>query len=188
MDIGSHRTVQEFFHEALGAALRNQGIDSSEMTEFYLVNLLSDYAHMPLDDEPLALRLQSAATALPAERARQLREVGDRSLYVSGFFSDSLQRRLVDVDYYIQIGGSAYGQLARMGSSLSGPFEPVYHELSGRFPDFVEVLSEVSKGSALTSDRGVVELYERWLKTGSEWIERKLRAQGVIPGKPGDSE
>jgi hypothetical protein len=29
----------------------------------------------------------------------------------------------------------------------------------------------------------VVQLYERWLKTGSEWIARRLRARGVLPVK-----
>ena len=114
-----------------------------------------------------------------AERAQKLREIGDQSLYISGFFADSLQRSLVDVDYYIKIGGSAYAQLARMKSGAR-QFEPAYVELAGKFPRFVDVLAEVSAGSSLTSDRSVVELYERWLKTGSEWIERKLRARGVV--------
>ena len=186
MDFKAAASVQEFFREAVCAAIKNQGLESSELTEFYLVNLLSEYANTTIDDAPLAIKLGEAAGALPAERAQLLRDVGDKSLYVSGFFADSLQRSLVDVDYYIQIGGTAYAQLARMGSSLQGPFVPVYGELAGNFPRFVEVLAEVSKGSDITSDRTVVELYERWLRTGSEWIERKLRARGVIP-KKGDA-
>jgi len=180
MDLSPHRTVGEFFREALHAAFRSQGVAASADAEFYLVNLLSEYAHAPLQDEPLALRLSTAATALPDERARQLREIGDQSLYVSGFFSDSLSRSLVDVDYYIRIGGTAYGQLARM-QMCGRAAGPVFVELSGKFPQFVEVLAEVSAESALTTERGVVELYQRWLRTGSEWSERKLRARGVLP-------
>jgi hypothetical protein len=186
MELSGHRSVQEFFHDRVCAAMRNQGVDSSELTEFYLVNLLSEYARMSLDERALALRLSEAATALPDERARRLRDIGDQTLYVSGFFSDSLQRGLVDVDYYIQIGGTAYRQLARMTNPVAQPFGEVYHELAGKFPRFVDVLAEVSEASAITSQQGVVQLYERWLKTGSAWIERKLRAQGVIPtrGEP----
>ncbi len=178
------QSVSEFFHEALSSAIRNQGVDTSEMTEFYLVNLLCDYAKTPLDDTPLALKLTEAKTALPEERARQLRTVGDQSLYVSGFFSDSLRRRLVDVDYYIHLGGSAYLQLAHMAPrGTTAHFGEVYRELAGKFPRYVDVLAEISSGSAITSESGVVELYERWLRTRSEWLERKLRAQGVLPGK-----
>jgi hypothetical protein len=181
MDVGPFRTVSEFFHDAVSAAMRNQGVDSSELTEFYLVNLLSEYAKTPIDDAPLALRLSAAATALPEERARTLRDIGDQSLYVSGFFAESLQRSLVDVDYYIRMGGTAYRQLARM-SSCGRPFGDVYEELAGNFPRFVDVLAEVSEGTALSSDRGMLQLYERWLRTGSAWIERKLRAKGMLPG------
>src|SRR5438270_1895890 len=96
MDLKS-TSVAEFFHEVLTAAIKNQGVDTSEPTECYLVNLLATFTKAPLDDQPLALKLASAAYASPDERVRHLKEVGDTSLYVSGFFSDSLQRKLVDV-------------------------------------------------------------------------------------------
>ncbi|MSP62032.1 MAG: hypothetical protein EXR72_17210 [Myxococcales bacterium] len=182
MEFSSFKSVSEFFHEAVSAAMRNQGVDGSEMTEFYLVNLLSDYAKAPIDDAPLAIRLNAAANALPEERARALREIGDQSLYVSGFFAESLQRSLVDVGYYINMGGTAYSQLARM-NACGRQFGQVYSELAGKFGQFVEVLAEVSKGSAINTDRGVVQLYERWLRTGSDWAERKLRARGMLPKK-----
>ena len=185
MDLGTNVSLSAYFHEAVTSAIKNQGVDTSEMTEFYLVNLLADYAKQPLDDEPLALSFAEAQMASPEQRAQRLREIGDRSLYVSGFFSDSLQRRLVDVDYYIRMGGSAYRQLARMPPRGRNALPEVFAELSGKFPRFVDVLAEVSELSALKSDTGVVQLYERWLRTGSEWIARRLRAKGVIPGSGG---
>ena len=123
--------------------------------------------------------MAQAATSSPAERARHLREVGDHSLYVSGFFADSLSRGLVDLEYYIEMGGTAYSQLARMPSRTVST--DVYLELSDKFPRLVDVLAEVSD-SSLGSNASVVQLYERWLRTGSEWIARKLRARGVLPG------
>lgn len=186
MDFGPHQSLSAFFHEAVTEAIRNQGVDASEMTEFYLVNLLSDYAKVPLDDDPLGPKLAEAAVAAPEERARKLREVGDRSLYVLGFFADSLERRLVDADYYIRIGGTAYRQLARM-PARGASWSEVYLELSGKFPTFVDVLAEVSELSTLTSDTAVVQLYEKWRKTGSKWIARRLRAKGVLPAS-GESQ
>ena len=179
-------SLTAFFQEAISEAIRNQGVPASELTEFYLVRLLADYARTPVDDEPLALQMAQAQVASTEERARKLRDIGDRSLYVSGFFSDSLNRSLVDVDYYIRMGGSAYRQLARLPARVTSAFSPVYGELSEGFPRFVDVLAEVSESSALSSDRGVVQLYERYLKTGSEWIARRLRARGVLPRPAGD--
>mgnify|MGYP002137355912 CR=1 FL=1 len=46
--------------------------------------------------------------------AARMRAMGDFSLYIAGFFSDSLKRKLVDVDYYIGMGGAAYENAARL--------------------------------------------------------------------------
>lgn len=183
MDLKLSSSLAEFFQDRVSDALRNQGVDTTTPTECYLVGLLSDFTTAPPDDEPLALKLARAVQS-PDERVRQLKEVGDKSLYVSGFFADSVQRRLVDVDYYIQMGGAAYSELARYfrGNPHSLVFSEVYDELGAKFPRFVDVFAEVSEGSS-NSDHDLVRLYERWLRTGSEWMERRLRAQGVLPTK-----
>lgn len=183
MNLKTHASLAEYFHEELSSAIRKQGVEASEATEFYLVNLLAGFTTSPPDDEPLALRLASAQTAAPDERVRSLREIGDTSLYVSGFFSESLERKLIDVDYYIHMGMSAYGQLARHFGRESSVFHSMYDELEAKFASFVDVLTEVAERSSLT-DADLVSLYERWLKTGSERIARRLRARGVIPRKP----
>ncbi len=110
--------------------------------------------------------------------------MGDTSLYVSGFFADSLNNKLVDVRYYIQIGASAYQELARdFRGHKRDVFGEVYDELGAKFETFVDVLSEVSERSSMTSNTGVVQLYERWRRTKSERVARQLRAQGMLPGK-----
>lgn len=183
MDLKLSSSLAEFFQGRIADALRNQGLAATTPTECYLVGLLADFTTAPPDDEPLALKLARAVQS-PDERVRQLKEVGDTSLYVSGFFADSVQRRLVDVDYYIQMGGAAYSELARYfrGNPNSLVFGEVYDELGTKFPRFVDVFAEVSEGST-NSDHDLVRLYERWLRTGSEWMERRLRAQGVLPSK-----
>jgi len=184
MDLKVNGSLAEFFQDVVSSAIKNQGVDTSEPTECYLVSLLAEFTKAPPDDQPLALKLAQAVHS-PDERVRQLKDVGDQSLYVSGFFADSLQRKLVDVGYYIQIGGAAYSELARYfrGNPHSVVFGQVYDELGAKFPLFVDVFAEVSEHSSITSNLGLVQLYERWLRTGSEWIARRLRAQGVIPRK-----
>jgi hypothetical protein len=184
MDLKSHATVAEYFYEVVTEAIRNQGVDTSETAEYYLVNLLAAYTKAPVGDEPLGLKAASAVLASPDERVRQLKDVGDTSLYISGFFADSLQRRLVDVEYYIQLGERAYGDLAHhFRVTRGGEAGEVYVELHDKFPRFVDVLAEISEKSAMTSAQGVVQLYERWLRTGSERVAQRLRAQGVLPKK-----
>ncbi len=185
MDLKLDASVAEFFQEKISSTIKNQGVDTSEPTEYYLVNLLSTFSTATVDDEPLALKMANAMLSTPDERARHLKEVGDKSLYISGFFAESLQRKLVDVDYYIQMGGAAYSELAGYfrGYRKSEVFGEVYDELGQKFPRFVDVLAEISEQTSVTSSRSLVHLYERWLRTGSEWMERRLREHGVIPKK-----
>jgi hypothetical protein len=175
-------SLSEFFQDRVSSAIRNQGVSTTPPTECYLVSILSDFTTSPPDDEPLALKLARAVQS-PDERVRQLKDVGDTSLYVSGFFADSVQRKLVDIAYYMQLGGTAYLELARYfrRNPHSVVFGEVYDELGTKFPRFVDVLAEVSERTT-SSNTDLVQLYERWQRTGSEWMARRLRALGVLPG------
>lgn len=176
MSLTTHISVEAFFQEVLTGALDRQGVEASESTEFYLVGLLGDYAKARLPDHPLALRLVEQQTDA-GERVRVLKEVGDTTLYVAGFFADSLQRKLVGVDYYMDLGQAAYHELARRLSTSS--VAEVYAELSGKFPRFVEVLTEVRRHISFAG-QDVMNLYEEWLRTRSNWVEKRLRALGVL--------
>src|SRR5688572_2890436 len=176
-----HRTVTGFFHEAVTEALRAQQVSATEPTEFYLVNLLAEFTKTSqVDNEPLALKMAQAKVATPDERARSLKEIGDTTLYVTGFFSDSLTRRLVDVDYYMAMGGSAYAQLAGLvgathrQASAAQTFHDVYDELAEKFPRFVDVLQEIRTRTNFAGGGNLVRMCEEWVKTGSEWLERRL--------------
>jgi hypothetical protein len=177
MDVTLAASVDEFFHEVVTDALSAVDLEASEPASWYLVGLLGDFTTARLTDEPLGLKLAQPG-ADPGERVRNLKQVGDTSLYVAGFFAESLTHSLVDVDYYVGLGQSAYAQLARsLGASKS--IGEVYEELAGNFPRFVDVLAQVRKRvDFATPDIG--RLYEIWLRTRDEWIEKKLMKAGVI--------
>lgn len=178
MDVTLAASVDEFFREVVSDALDAVDVDASESASWYLVGLLGDFATARLTDEPLGLKLATAARTEPGERVRTLKQVGDTSLYVAGFFAESLSRSLVDVDYYVGLGTNAYAQLARqLGKSQS--ITDVYAELAANFPRFVDVLGEVRKRVDFAS-ADVVRLYEIWLRTRDEWVEKKLRAAGLL--------
>ena len=182
MDLKSAASLTEFFREAVSKAIKSQGVDTTELTEFYLVNLLSDFAKGPLPDEALAIKMCEGLQATPASRVQKLREVGDTSLFVSGFFPDSLNRSLIDVDYYIGMGEVAYGHLSRMMRGTDS-FTQVFCELSDKFPRFVAVFSEIATNDATGSSVNVLRLYEKYLKTGSETVLEQLRQRGFLVKK-----
>jgi hypothetical protein len=163
--------------------MEHQRIAVRDITSFYLVNLLAGFVHFDRSssvaaDEPLGVRLARALQAGGSAQREGLREVGDLSLFISGFFSDSLTRSLVDVDYYIHLGECAYGSLARRSDPALGD---VFDELAGKFAAFVDVLGEVSERSALSSNSDVLRLYEKWVRTRSRRSGDLLVERGIVP-------
>ena len=172
----------EYFRDLVETAMQHQRLAARELTSFYLVNLLAGFIRVDHPaaavDEPLGVRFAKALQTAGIQQRDALRKVGDLSLFISGFFADSLNRSLVDVDYYIQLGESAYGSLARNGDAALGD---VFDELAGRFPAFVDVLSEVSERTALTSNADLLRLYEKWIRTRSRRSGDILVERGIVP-------
>jgi hypothetical protein len=179
----------EYFKELVEGALAHQRVEANELTAFYIVQLLAGFLErrgVPgrpgddggEDDRPLALKLAHALESGGREQRAGLKHIGDQSLFISGFFSDSLRRKLVDVDYYVSIGGYAYQTLSRVETD---GFSPVFAELGDKFVGFVDVLCEVSELTSSTSNADLLRLYERWLKTGSPRSGELLVKRGVVP-------
>jgi len=188
----SENTPALFFRDQLITAMEHQRVSTSAFTESYLVNLLSAFAKgekLPsrepgFDETPLALLYARALTATRYERAVLLRTTADTALFVSGFFADSLSGGPADLRYYASLGGRAYAHLGREHEREDPSGTSVFVELSGRFRQFVDVLSEISEKTRLTTPLSVVRLYERWLATGSARAAALLAEQGITPGVP----
>lgn len=187
--------LRDYFRESIEAAIEHQGVNVDAHAAHYVVNLLTLFSRsedLYEDDgdsygiKPLALMMADAADApTVAERNFSLQRIGDVALFISGFFSDSLAHRLVDIDYYINMGGNAYGSLSDeirgtfRGRALAG----VYHELARKFQVVVDVLNEVRDGARHSSDIDLLRTYEVWLRTGSNRAAELLKQNGVVPMK-----
>ena len=177
----------EFFKEQVEAACERQKVFPQPLTSYYVVSLLADFTHLErsaaaeamTSNEALGIRFVRALQRGGSDRRVVLKQVGDLSLFISGFFSDSLRRTLVDLDYYVSLGGSAYGSLGATDDALS----PIFAELSDKFVSFVDVLSEVSERTSLTSHTDLLRLYEKWLRTGSRRNGNLLAEQGIVPNE-----
>lgn len=173
----------EFFKEMVEDSLARQQIKAGDMTSYYLVNLLCQFVRLDGRSqaefsEPLALRLGRALESGGSEQRERLRQLGDISLFVTGFFSDSLRRKSVDVDYYVSMGEYAYGSLSQRDEDT---FAEVFSDLATRFVGFADVLAEISDRSALANSVDTLRLYEKWLRTGSTRDSQKLIERGIVP-------
>jgi hypothetical protein len=188
--------LREFFRESVHGALAKQHVAVQEQTEQYVVNLLTLFARSEAlyEDTPQGPRLKPLALMLcealeaPSASARQrgLQRLGDVSLLVAGFFARGFAAKLVDIDYHIAMGGSAYGVLAAASARGSRrALATVFAELAQKFQPLVDALNEVSETAYRHSDRDILRLYEIWLKTGSARCYGLLKRLGIDPTRAG---
>lgn len=179
----------EYFNTVVNEACEQRGLKTFPLAKTYIADLLQFYvpAANLFDEidasgrrtrETLAETFLKAQQADASVRTELLKKLADRSLYISGFFGDSLQRKLVDVDYYIDMGGMAYGALA--STSKEDTAAKLYTELAQRFFAYVEVLMHISSRSALQNEENLMRLFEIYAKTGSEVARDKLAERGLI--------
>lgn len=194
MAIVTSASVHDFFAESVDDALRERSVDASSAARAYLIGILADQAkpERRVDQalgRPLALLLADAvSTTEPAERFDRLRCLGDAVLYAAGFFRGHFGARGVDEAYVVRMGREAYGRARSVlvtGSAATGaPDADVFGELADGFGAFVRVFEDVADGTqamGATSSAGVLRLYERWLRTGSDKLASALGAQGIAP-------
>ena len=185
----SNESPLEFFKAQVEGAMERQHLKTSVWTSYYIVQMLAGYVArrdnsapgLPgLDDEPLGPRLVRALQTEGAAHREELRSIGDASLFLVGFFADSLHRRLADIDYYISLGGSAYGRLAQAEDDA---FSDVFGEMASKFVPLTDVLAEVSERARFNRNRDVLRTYERWLRTRSQRDGEWLAEHGIVPNR-----
>lgn len=179
--------LEEFFIERVREAAVTQKTTLSADVEFYIVHLLTRFAHATnffhtttegrIEDRPLALRLYDA-TFDASRRYLHLKSLGDTALYSAGVFFDGLGDHRGNVDYYITMGAGAYTSLANMSTYSEKRLGNIFDELGSRFPDFVEI---VNLSCEHGGDHNILKLVERWRLSGSQRAREKLVAYGISP-------
>ena len=186
-------SLEAFFHESMDSAMAANRVVLDDQTAHYVVNLLTLFSRSEaLYEEtpdgpalkPLAGMYAEAVEApTEIERNTTLQRVGDVALFMAGFFADGLQRRAVDVDYYVYMGGGAYRSLSiNLRDTFRGrAMGSVFVELAAKFQDMVDILNEMRASAGAMTDENLLRTYEVWVKTGSRRAERLLRQSGVVP-------
>jgi hypothetical protein len=174
----------DFFHEQVDHAVSDHRVPVSRDGVYYITNLLversraQDSAPKRLVDLHIEARNADHASAVKAYR-----ELGDEALYVSGFFRASLERKMVGVRYYQDMGAAAYDTLAKLMlvPGVVGSLARVFHELADGFVACSEALAQVREGLGGNSDQDIIALYERWLSTGDPRAAARLKELGIEP-------
>ena len=186
--------VEGYFTELVAEAAEERRVATNPAVATYLAALLADYAHpgsLTRDalDRPLTLLLAEALDSAGSERFERLRALGDGVLYLSGFFSEHLTTRGVELRYVSSVGARAYdgaaAMLRRHGARDASSAPDLFGELAERFDAFVALVSGVAERivaqSGAAGPGAVLKLYERWLRTGSTELAAALGQRGLVP-------
>lgn len=180
---------QQFFLDTVGEAIDQRKVEDIPLLKSYLADLLLHFIHADnlyneesasgKKAQPTLAELYFKAMNAPGEeRISLLKKLGDTSLYVSGVFGESLQRKLVDVDYYANMGGAAYMSLADSTEELS--YRDLYQFISKKFIELMEVLTVISQKTLIQNNQNLLRLYETYIQTGSELAKEHLLEKGLI--------
>jgi hypothetical protein len=188
-------SLQSYFSQALEETLVQQGGQLDPIVKAYLLGLLEDAA---CDQEvigrtvssPLALQLDAALRAEPAQRFDKLRQLGDGVLVVGGMFRERLESQGLADRYVAEVGSRAYlgahavlNTAALSAPTAAGDTGPgILEGLALAFHDLMALLREVGSHMAATAAhaRGdVSRLLELWLNRKSRAAHHLLISHGL---------
>ena len=177
-------TVEEIFKSIIIESLDRMRIEVSWSVQNYLGNLLHSYIqsdHLFETDTdsgkknlmPLAQIYLKAQKVSLSERLFLLKQIGDRSLYLGGFFRESLNKKLINPNYYFHIGQGAYDSLAE-----HHPEEEIFRDLSYHFVELMDALSYIACKHSIRTEEDLMGVCVKYLKTGSKIAGCQLEDYG----------
>lgn len=180
-------SVKDLFFPLINSAIQDLQFSMPHTSETYLMSLLEKGLFTEtvfaknqgtgLFDEPMIAERFLAALQEEQETKKhaQLKQLGNSILFKSGFFSDALKRKLCGLNYQIQMGSSVFSILH------SNSHNPVYKDLSLRFSGYVDLISYIGQKINLNRSDNVLELFDKYLETGSKSAKSKLIELGYAP-------
>lgn len=102
------------------------------------------------------------------EKIQASKRLGDYSLVTSGYFTESINN-IVGLDYYINMGSSAYSLIER---------DPFF-ELSKKYLSCISILNKLS-AERVKNSREILITYNFWLKSKDIFSKEKLLKLGLI--------
>ena len=186
-------SCREYFTEVINEGMEKIKFYPSQMARFYLIEVMEQF--VPAENlfekrkeaidpqkQPstgtLAEMLLIATNQKQGVRINLLKKLGDTSLYISGFLGDSLKYKLIDVDYYADIGCVAYQRLSKVIKGSS--FQELYMEFAREFIGFMDLLTFFSHKSNIQTNTDLLRLYDKYIKTGSRIAKEFLETKGLI--------
>lgn len=162
--VDRHATAQ--WHDLVKEAEAYNGVSLDEELESYLVFLLMRYTGKPeLAAKVMALDYLHGAQTVGAERKERMRDVGDQCLLYSGLFPKRAEKRRVRVSYYVDLGRSAYQNVAEAAQAAMAE---MFAHLAESFVSLMDTLQAMrNMHCPANAELDPIRAFELWQDTGS---------------------
>lgn len=142
------------------------GVPLGEELESYLVFLLMRYTGKPeLAAKVMALDYLEGAQSTGTERREKMRDVGDQCLLYSGFFPKRAEKRRVRVSYYVDLGRTAYQNVAETAQAAMAE---MFSHLAESFVALMDTLQAIRSMHSQPDQLDPLQAFELWQDTGSQ--------------------
>lgn len=154
------------------------GCRLDEDTESYLVFLLMRHTGKDQLTSQVVGRDFLLGLNMPSHsRQQQLQDVGDHCLLFSGLFPQQAARRRVSLSYFVDLGRTAYLEIADGCQLARSGLKSMFAQLSRDFVTLMDVLQGIRSIGGQSCLRPI-EAYDLWNDTGSRQAYEVLRHLG----------
>ena len=162
------------WHTLVHDAEQDYGCQLDEAMQSYLVFTLMRFAkNQQLNSKALAIDYLNSHHLPNSMRSEQLRDIGDQCLLVSGLYPQSAERRQVGVNYYVDLGRSAYQHI---GAVAQQGIAELYQQLAESFILLMDLLQTIRQYSSPALQP--IAAMELWQQTGSRAAYKQIATNG----------
>jgi hypothetical protein len=185
-----YRNVKELFFDLIDEFEKKLKLTLSEYSKLYLMKLLEQLAQgndclhtAVIEDKSLAEILMEALHKNIFEKIRNLKVLGDLCLLFGGLYPEYMTKRLVDIDYFINIGKNSYNLISDTYRNYSSKYElyMLYNKLTEEFLKLINILTEISDELNFLDRDNLYKTFKRWEKTGIKKYSEVLKNNNIIP-------
>lgn len=178
--------LQAYFFEGLNALNKKSLCPVPESIIFYSSDVLDKFAlsqtyfefsEGKVREKILGLKLLEASQFGREEQRKIYKEVADTALFVCGYFSESTHNKLVDAQYYSQLGKMAYSHLNNLGPSFLD-IPSFYNMVATCFESMTTLMSLLASQNRTGVEHNLI--FKKVLK--NEVVsEKEMLVSGIIP-------
>lgn len=179
LDIETFKDLRSFFYQGL-SQLNNKSLSpvsdgvllySSDVlerltlsTEFYGV-----CENGKLSEKILGLNILKAESLESDQKKKVYKDVADTSLVLVGYFSNSINKKLVDKSYYIELGKMAYHKM--------DPYYPDYLDIPGFYKQLSSCFEGITHLLKIFSEKSQQDPFKHLLL--NEYDSNELLVRGI---------